>query len=145
MKVRDILQAKPGTLITIESTATLREASQYLKEHHIGVLLVLDGRGKPVGILSERDIVREFAFQGALCETAHVGATMTRDLITSTPDDDLMHVMNLMTDHRIRHLPVLDGGELVGLVSIGDVVKAVVNASVSEIEQLRSYITGVPS
>jgi CBS domain-containing protein len=145
MKVRDILQGKSGKLISVESTASLREASQHLRDHNIGVLLVMDTQKRPVGIISERDIVREFAERGGGIESAHVAAVMTRDLITSTPDDDLYHVMNLMTDHRIRHLPVLENGELAGLISIGDVVKGLINASQSEIEQLRSYITGIPS
>lgn len=142
MQVSRILsQKKQIELITIGQRASLVEASRLLREYNIGVLLVTDGNRQPVGILSERDIVREFARSDGDCASVSVEQVMTHDLITCGPDDALYHVMDLMTEHRIRHLPVLDGEELVGLVSIGDVVKAQLGAVSAENEQLRSYIT----
>jgi CBS domain-containing protein len=142
MQVSRILsQKKQIELITIGQLASLAEASRLLREYNIGVLLVTDGKDQPVGILSERDIVREFARTEGDCASLPVKQVMTQDLITCGPSDALYHVMDLMTEHRIRHVPVLDGDELVGLISIGDVVKAQLGAMAAENEQLRSYIT----
>lgn len=124
MKVRDILRHKSSELITIDYHEPLLEATRILTAHNIGVLLVTDTEGNPVGIISERDIVRVLAHRGAICGEIIVRAVMTEELIVGAPDDDLNHVMNVMTQQRIRHLPILDGDKLVGLISIGDVVKA---------------------
>lgn len=142
MKIRDILKFKGSELITIGHQETLHKASRLLSEHNIGVLLVLDAKEKPVGIISERDIVREFARQGSACETTVIQKIMSEDLIIGVPDDDLDYVMNVMTQKRIRHLPILDEEQLAGFVSIGDVVKAQINQSETEIRFLRNYITG---
>ncbi len=144
MNVRAILGHKKRGLVTVDQDLSLREASRLLNEHRIGVLLVLDQAQKPVGILSERDIVRHFAAEGGDCETRPVREAMTSELIIGVPDDDLRYVMTVMTQQRIRHLPILDGDELAGLVSIGDVVKAQIDETETEIRYLRSYITGLP-
>ena len=145
MKVRDILRTKGKALITVGQGESLAEASRLLDEHHIGVLLVVDAATKPLGIISERDIVREFAQRGADCVDVPVKDVMTADLIIGVPDDDLDYVMHVMTQERIRHLPIIDGDELAGLISIGDVVKAHIKEAETEIRYLHSYITGTPT
>jgi CBS domain-containing protein len=142
MKIRDILRTKGGDIVTVSQSESLLEASRLLGDYGIGVLLVVDADGKPIGILSERDIVREFARVGPDCAATAVQAVMTEDLIVGLPDDDLSYVMNVMTQQRIRHLPILEDDQLVGLVSIGDVVKAHVTQTETEIRHLHSYITG---
>ncbi len=144
MKVQDILrQKKQRDLITVGEAATLLAAARLLREHNIGVLLVTGSGGKPVGILSERDIVRRFASEGAACEEMAVADVMTRDVVTGTPADELADTMRAMTEHRFRHLPILDDdGETIGLVSIGDVVKSLVLSAETELEHLWNYITG---
>lgn len=145
MKVQDILRTKGTELITIDQKKSLLEASRLLSEHNIGVLLVMDDQNKPVGILSERDIVHMLASQGPDSASTKVQAAMSEDLIVGVPDNDLDYVMNVMTTKRIRHLPILDEGKLVGLISIGDVVKAQVTKAETEIRYLHSYITGTPT
>lgn len=142
MKLRDILHQKNNELVTIRQDQTLHQASRLLHERHIGVLLVFDADDKPVGILSERDIVRVLAERGADSPAVTVGEAMTPDLIVGVPDDELTYAMNVMTQQRIRHLPVLEGESLVGLVSIGDIVKAQISQAETEIHYLQSYITG---
>lgn len=143
MKARDILQEKSKALITIGPADTLLEASRCLSEHNIGALLVVDA-GQSVGILSERDIVREFARHGAACEAVAVGEAMTGDPVVGEMDDELDEIAQIMTQRRIRHLPILDGEDLVGLVSIRDVVQAQMRQSENEIRTLRSYMDSIP-
>jgi CBS domain-containing protein len=142
MKVRDILAKKGTAVITIGQEASLHEAVSLLSEHHIGVVLVTDGADEPVGILSERDVVTIMAAKGCNLDDRQVSDAMTSDLIVGVPDDELEYVMTVMTQRRIRHLPILDGDHLAGLVSIGDVVKAQIDDAVTEIRFLRSYIDG---
>lgn len=145
MKVQDILRNKGTELITITPRQTLLDASRLLSEHNIGVLLVVDGEDNPVGILSERDIVHRLARLGPDCAKTAVQEAMSEDLIVGVPDNDLDYVMSVMTNARIRHLPIIDDAKLVGLISIGDVVKAQVNKAEAEIRYLHSYITGTPT
>jgi CBS domain-containing protein len=145
MKVQDILKTKGAELVTIGQQDSLGEAYRLLSEHNIGVLLVTNEQNKPVGIISERDLVHEFANRGPAVETTIVQEAMTEDLIIGVPEDDLQYVMNVMTQQRIRHLPILDGDELAGLISIGDVVKSHMNQAEAEIRYLNSYITGTPT
>jgi len=145
VKVQDILKSKGAELVTIGQQDSLVEAYRLLSEHNIGVLLVMDKQGKPVGIISERDLVHEFAKRGPAVEKATVQEAMTEDLIIGVPEDDLEYVMNVMTQQRIRHLPILDGDELAGLISIGDVVKSQITQAEAEIRYLHSYITGSPT
>jgi CBS domain-containing protein len=142
MKVRDILARKGTAVITIGQEASLHEAVSLLSEHRIGVVLVTDAAGDPVGILSERDMVKIMAAEGCNLDDKLVGDAMTADLIVGVPDDDLEYVMSVMIQRRIRHLPILDGDHLAGLVSIGDVVKSQIDDAVTEIRFLRSYIDG---
>jgi|SRR6267378_2654076 CBS domain-containing protein len=122
MDIARILATKGDTAVTVRPEQNIREALTLLGRHNIGALIVVDTAGAPVGILSERDIVREAAKNEAVF-TRRVVDLMTRDVITGQPHDDLTAVAHTMTEKRIRHLPVMDKGKLVGIVSIGDILK----------------------
>ena len=142
MKVQDILARKGSKVITTTPHASLHEVSKILTEHRIGALVVLGEAQTPVGIISERDIVRELANAGANAVSRKVGDVMTTDLIISVPEDEISHLSNIMTEKRIRHLPVMIEDELVGMVSIGDIVKAQLEHYEGEALTLRQYIMG---
>jgi CBS domain-containing protein len=122
MDIATILAKKGDGTVTIGPGQSIREALGLLARHNIGALIVVED-DRPVGILSERDIVREAA-QNEACFGRRVSDLMTRDVITGQPHDDLATVSHTMTDRHIRHLPVVEKGKLIGMVSIGDVVKA---------------------
>ncbi|MCC7449226.1 MAG: CBS domain-containing protein [Anaerolineae bacterium] len=142
MKVQDILKRKPAGVLTIRPHQSLYEASQILTSKNIGALVVVDDSNAPVGILSERDIVRQLAREPEAVGSLTVDSVMTRDVTVAIPDDDVAYLTNTMTHQRIRHLPVLDDGRLVGIVSIGDVVKAQLDYYEGETHTLQQYITG---
>ena len=142
MRVRDLLTKKPSGVITISSDQTLRAASKVLAQHNIGALVAVDAAGLPVGILSERDIVRAIAATGAKALTRTVDAVMTKDLIIAALEDDVTSLISTMTDRHIRHLPIMHDQKLVGMVSIGDVVKAQRDFFEDEAHALERYITG---
>jgi CBS domain-containing protein len=142
MKVKEILRNKPAKVITITGDQSLLDAGKLLTEYNIGAVIVVDDNGEPVGILSERDIVRKLADLKEDALNLQVQDAMTRDIIIGVPDDDLSHVSGIMTNRRIRHLPIIDGKKLVGMVSIGDVVKAQLDHVEVEAHVLRQYITG---
>lgn len=144
MNVRDILQEKDRTLITIGQGETLLTASRCLEQHNIGVLLVTGDGGQPVGILSERDVVHQFARHGAACEDIPVAEAMTEDPIVGVLDDAIERVAGIMAEQHIRHLPIVDGHELIGLVSIRDVVEGQQKESASRIRTLRTYLDSIP-
>ncbi len=142
MKVRDILKKKSSDVITARPDHTLDSASKLLAEYNIGALVVVDDAEHPVGIISERDIVRAVARHGEKIFSLKVSDVMTKDLIIALMDDDLTYVTNTMTNKRIRHLPVMDGEQLAGIVSIGDAVKAQLDYFEGEAHTLRQYISG---
>ena len=142
MKVQDILQKKSSQVFTLQPHQTLAEASQILTTNNVGALLVLNEQNHLVGILSERDIVRQMAQRGEAVGSLTVGDIMTTAVLIALPNDDVAYVSNTMTNNRIRHLPVLERGELVGIVSIGDVVKAQLDFYEGEAHFLQQYITG---
>ena len=142
MKVQDILQKKSGEIFTILPHQTLFEASQILTSKNVGALIVVDDHYAPVGILSERDIVRQLAQKPDAFGTLKVSEVMTTEIIIALPDDDVAYLSNTMTNKRIRHLPVLRDGRLAGIVSIGDVVKAQLDYYEGETRTLQQYITG---
>ena len=139
MNIASLLAKKSGAPITIRPAQTVRDALALLATHNIGALIVVSAAGMPVGIVSERDIVREAARNEQVFGRA-VGEIMTRDVITGVPEDDLASVANLMTEKRIRHLPVVTGGKLIGIISIGDVVKAQRDKYQGEVETLETQI-----
>ena len=123
MKVASILATKSSIVFTIGPDQSLKEAVALLAEHNIGTLIVVDKPGQPIGIISERDIVREAA-QSETASGLPVSQGMTSDVILASPEDDLDTVAQTMTAKKFRHLPVMDNDRLVGVISIGDVIKA---------------------
>ena len=140
MSVAAILQGKPERLIGLPDSKSLADAARLLTQEKIGALVVRNAGGEMIGILSERDIVRAVAREGAGVLEKPVSTIMTRDVICCTPTDSVADVMGMMTARRFRHLPVKSNGKLIGMVSIGDVVKARVEEAEGEAAQLREYI-----
>ena len=140
MAIASILRGKGSDVAAVEPDSTISEVVDRLVQRRIGALLVIE-LGEPVGIVSERDVVRCLGLHGA--DALHMRArdVMTAPLITISPDDSIPDAMELMTDRRIRHLPVLDSGRLVGLVSIGDLVKRRIEEAEQEASALKDYIT----
>jgi len=141
MRVTDLLKRKGSAgITTISPDASLTEAAHELTEHHIGALVVTTDGRSIAGILSERDIVRHLAGRGGDGLADLVNAAMTSAVRTCSPTDTVEHLMEVMTEQRIRHLPVVADGELAGIVSIGDVVKHRVEALEEERRHLTDYI-----
>jgi CBS domain-containing protein len=140
MRIRDVLAAKPaGSVVTIPPSATVRELLALLAEHNVGALVVSADGGSVDGIVSERDVVRQLHVNPDLLD-ATVGSIMTAEVHTCGSGAPLDALMSVMTDRRIRHVPVVDDGALVGIVSIGDVVKHKIEALQFERDQLDSYV-----
>lgn len=140
MNVKTILAAKGGEVVTIEPTADLAAATQLLSANRIGAVLIRGAGGHIAGILSERDIVRALAKNGGAALSLPVGQVMTREVMTCHEDETIGDVMERMTAGKFRHLPVVNKGKLVGLISIGDVVKQRVDEIEHESQALRDYI-----
>ena len=138
MNIANILARKGSMAVTVRPEQSIREALGLLERHNIGALIAVQGES-PVGILSERDIVREAARNDKFF-TLTVADLMTRDVITGQPHDDLLTVAHTMTERRIRHLPVVDKERLVGMVSIGDVVKAQRDHYQGEVDTLQTQL-----
>lgn len=143
MNIASVLARKGPKVVTVRPEQTVREALGLLSAHNIGALVVVDGELRPVGILSERDIVREAARNERVFGEP-VRNLMTSDVILGTPADDLAAVGFTMTERRIRHLPVVDRGRLVGMVSIGDVVKAQRDQFQGEVDTLQLQLLQPP-
>jgi CBS domain-containing protein len=141
MKVRDILEVKGSQVHAIGPDHSVLDAVAALMRHRIGALLVRDAAGAVVGIISERDVLRECLHRGAALALIPVREAMTHDVIVCAPDDDADYAMALVTVHRVRHLPVVDGGAVAGMISIGDLVKASLDAAQYENRYLKEYIT----
>lgn len=141
MRVSALLDRKGRRVHTTKTNASVADAAKTLVELKIGALLVVDDAGRAVGILSERDIVTGLAGTGGDLTGVDVGSLMTTDLVRCAPGDSVVGLMAKMTGRRVRHLPVYDGDDLVGLVSIGDAVKNRIEEIESEAEALREYIT----
>ncbi len=140
MHVSSVLKSKGNKVVRIGADATVVEALRLLRQENIGAVVVGGSETSVDGILSERDICRALAEIGAEVLDAPVKDVMTRDVITCTPDSSLEDLMHNMTDHRIRHLPVVQADRLVGIVSIGDVVKYRLDELESERDALRDYV-----
>jgi CBS domain-containing protein len=138
--IREVLRQKGDTVHTIGPDATVFEALQRMAELKIGALVVLEG-GRPVGLLSERDYARSVVLKGRTSRDTPVREIMARRVIAVRPDQPLEECMALMTERRVRHLPVVDDGQLVGLISIGDAIKAIISEQKFIIEQLEHYIS----
>jgi CBS domain-containing protein len=140
MNVKTILAAKGGDIVGIEPTADLAAATKLLAAHRIGAVVIHGAGGRLAGILSERDIVRAIAEHGTGALALPVSQVMTRNVATCGEDDDIASIMERMTAGKFRHMPVVAKGELIGLVSIGDVVKQRVEEIERESEAMRDYI-----
>ena len=140
MFVSDILSQKGGSVFTVTPGTSVAQVSQQLSVRRIGSVLVLDSEGGVAGIVSERDLVRALASHGAKALELEARQVMTRDVGTCDPDESIDQVMETMTSGRFRHLPVVRHGELLGLVSIGDIVKARIEETTHETEALKAYI-----
>ena len=139
--VRDVLKAKGGVVFAAEPDDTVYHALTIMAEQNIGALLVREG-ARVVGVFSERDYARQVILKGKASKDTPIRDVMTARVVFVRPEQNIEECMALMTDKHIRHLPVLDGDTLVGLVSIGDVVKAVISEKEFLIAQLEHYITG---
>ena len=140
-RIRDILRRKGEDVYSVGPLATVIDAVNAMNDHHVGSVLVCEG-GYPVGVFSERDVlVRVVAAHRDPRQTL-VRDVMTTRLYTASPDDTLLEVMRLMTDRRCRHVPVMEGEQLIGLVSIGDLTKATHHNLRQEVRELSSYIGG---
>lgn len=140
MILEQILKEKGGQIFSVAESATLKEAAELLDNRRVGAMVILSEAGAVIGVLSERDIVRNIARTGAEALKCTVGEVMTRQVVTARPRDTIESAMDRMTDRRIRHLPVVDGGRLVGVVSIGDLVKWRIAEADAEVNAIRSYI-----
>lgn len=139
--VAQLLMEKPRRLLDIDPDATVLEAVQRMADHHVGSLLVMRN-GRLVGIVTERDYARKVILRNRTSATTQVLDIMTASVITVDPHVSARQCMRMMTDQRIRHLPVVEHGEVIGMVSIGDLVRAVIEDQQQEIEHLQHYIAG---
>jgi CBS domain-containing protein len=139
--VNDLLQTKGHSVWSVEKETTVFHALELMADKDVGALLVLD-EGRVAGIFSERDYARKIILRGRTSRETPVREIMTEKVLYVRPEQTVHDCMALMTRHRVRHLPVLAEGELIGLVSIGDVVKCIMDDQEFMIEQLENYITG---
>jgi CBS domain-containing protein len=139
--VDHILRAKGSQLYSVGPTDFVLRAIEIMADHHLGALLVMN-EGTLIGIVSERDYARKVILQDRSSHDTPVSEIMTSPAVTVTPRDTVHHCMQLMTERRFRHLPVVDSGRVVGILSIGDLVKAVMEEQSAQIEQLERYIAG---
>lgn len=143
MQVHQILRSKPKqSIITVKPGSSISDAARLLAERRIGAVVVSEDGKTPMGILSERDIVRDLGRRGSGCLVDVVEALMTRNLISCQPTDSADSVLEKMTAGRFRHMPVMDGGEMVGIISIGDVVAARMSELAMEKDALAGMIMG---
>jgi CBS domain-containing protein len=141
MILSELLRQKTNDVITAKPSECIADAATTLTENKIGALLVEDDSGKIVGILSERDIVGGMGPHGADLHDVPVSELMTTDLVKCAPGDTVLEAMAMMTDRHIRHLPVFEGEDLVGLISVGDLVKCRISEVQAEAEAMRQYIS----
>ena len=139
-QVKHLLESKGSKIFSITPDAPVLEAIKHMAEHRVGALLVMHGE-KLVGVLSERDYARKVILQGRSSAQTAVSDIMSSEPLTVGPDTDVFDCMRLCTDSRIRHLPVVQGDKVIGVISIGDLVKAVIDAQAEQIEHLQRYIT----
>ncbi|MFE5286313.1 CBS domain-containing protein [Nocardia sp. NPDC056611] len=140
MRISEILRRKGGEVVTIAPDATVRELLRILAAHNVGAVIVSPDGTAMAGIVSERDIVRRLYRDGAPLLDSPVSTIMTAALHTCSPDDNVETLNAIMTEHRIRHLPVLEDGRMIGIVSIGDVVKSQISELETEREALVRYL-----
>lgn len=140
-RIQAVLDRKRGDLWSVLPTATVFDAISIMSEREIGALPVVEN-GELIGMLSERDYARKVILQGRQSRDTSVAEIMTSPVVTVAPQDTVADAMRLMTEHRIRHLPVVARGRILGIVSIGDLVNWIISAHEEEIAHLRTYISG---
>ncbi|WP_146849867.1 CBS domain-containing protein [Brevifollis gellanilyticus] len=138
---KTLLEHKNREVWTISPNVTVLEAIKTMAENNVGALPVVEG-GKLVGMISERDYTRKVMLKGRSSKDTPVGDIMSRDLVTVSPDQSVSECMSIITENRVRHLPVVDGTQLVGIISIGDLVRWTIATQRMTIEQLEAYIAG---
>ena len=136
----EVLKSKGDVVFTATPSESVAAVAAMLLARRVGALVVIEGERQVVGIVAERDVVRAVAERGGAALTQPVSDCMTREVIFAAPSETVDALLERMTDRRIRHLPVVEGGRLVGLVSIGDLVKSKIAETVAEAEGLRAYI-----
>ena len=139
--VRQLIDRKGATLYSVEPEDPVLEAIRQMAEHHVGALLVMKGT-ELQGIISERDYARKVILHGRSSAETPVWQIMSSPVVTVSPDQTVQDCMHLMTERRIRHLPVVDNDNVVGMLSIGDLVKAVIDDQAEQLEHLQKYIAG---
>lgn len=139
--VHSLLQNKRSAVFSVTPDATVFEAIKLMAHKNVGALLVL-AEGKLVGIISERDYTRKVAIKGRSSKEMQVREIISVDVISVTPNDSIEECMKLMTENRIRHLPVVDGEAVLGVISIGDLVNWIISTQSAQLEQMEQYLTG---
>lgn len=139
--IADLLRQKGSDVLTIDKTATVYEAIEKMEDLHVGSVIVMDD-DEVVGIFTERDYLRRIVLQGRTSKTTPVQDVMTRELVCVDPNYSIQECMAVMTERKFRHLPVIDNGRLAGIVSIGDLVKAISDDAQARVHYLTDYITG---
>ncbi len=140
MLIAHVIRDKGAVVHALSADATLEQAAKELHLRKVGALVVLDDTGRPLGVLSERDVVREIAKRGSAALSDRVGAAMSREVITACPTETVDEGLGRMTDRRVRHLPIVEDGRMVGIVSIGDLVKHRIAAVEAESAAMQAYI-----
>ncbi len=140
-QIAEILANKPGTIWSVTSEDSVYDAIKIMSEHGIGAVLVIEDE-KIAGILSERDCARKVVLECRSSKETRVGEIMTRNVYTTTRDKSISECMTMMTDKHFRHLPIVEGQKVVGMISIGDLVRAMISEYKYTIEQLEQYIAG---
>ncbi len=142
MRIKDVLTQKPAGVLTVEPGTPMPGLLTALAVRGVGAAVVVDGDGAVVGMVSERDVVRHLHHRGAELLDDAIGSIMTGPVTTCTPEDEVDGLAGIMTERRIRHIPVVDDGKLTGIVSIGDVVKTRLDELEAHRSQLEAYISG---
>ena len=142
MTVSSILESKGNNVITANSNTTIQSIAEILSEKRIGAVIIVDDKNNVCGIASERDVVREVAKNKDLGLDRPISVCMTHTVISCKETDSINHVMEKMTLRRFRHVPVIDNGKLLGMISIGDVVKARIEQAERDTEDMKRYIAG---
>ena len=141
--ISDILQLKGTSVYSVPPDTTVFDAIQMMADRNVGALLVTD-QGNLVGIMTERDYTRKVILKGKMSKQTAVKEILSGTVVHISPENSVEDGLRLMTEHRVRHLPVLDGDRILGIVSIGDLVNWVISAQSCTIQQLQTYITGYP-
>ena len=142
--IREILSQKGGVVWSVSPDATVLEAIQMMADKNVGALLVTRDNNL-VGIISERDYTRKVVLKGRSSKDTPVREIISGKIVSVSPDHSVEECMRLMTEHRIRHLPVVQGTRILGVISIGDLVNSIISHQTSAIQQLETYITGYPT